>query len=329
MSMIRWVFALAAAATAAAAPASANLTITPTFAISITSDPNAAAIEATINSAILAYENLFSNPINVPITFQAGSGLGSSAFSLFDVSYSSFSAALFNNAHATNNANQLAAVAKNPVATFNPVTGTNDILMKCATIDALFGAHSSRCASDGTITLNTSQTFPGSVGSAAVYSLLAVVEHEIDEILGLGSTLGLAVGGFTCGSAPTVGPCSNVPSPEDLFRYTAAGARSFTTSTASVYFSIDGTTAVAQFNNQNNGADYGDWQSSPRPTGVAPQVQDAFVAAYATPTLGPNEILALNLIGYNLIPAPEPGTAAVLAVGIAGLLRLRRRPNVS
>ncbi len=324
--MLRRTLALAIAVATAAVPASANLTITPTFASSITADPNAALIEATIDSAILAYENLFSNPVNVPIVFQLGSGLGSSAFSLFDVSYSSFSAALFNNAHTTHNADQLAAVAKNPVATFNPVTGTTDILMKCATIDALFGAHSSGCASDGTITLNTSQTFPGSVGSSAVYSLLAVTEHEIDEILGLGSTLGLAIGGFTCGSSPTVGPCSNVPSPEDLFRYTSAGARSFTTSNASAYFSINGTTDLAQYNNQSGGADYGDWQSNPLPSGVNPQVQDAFGSAYATPTLGPNEILALNLIGYDLIPAPEPGTAAVLAVGMAGLLRLRRRP---
>ena len=37
------------------------------------------------------------------------------------------------------NATQLAAVAANPISLFNPVTGTNDIQMKCANIDALFG----------------------------------------------------------------------------------------------------------------------------------------------------------------------------------------------
>ncbi len=229
-------------------PASANLTITPTFAGSITSDPNAAVIEATIDSAILTYENLFSNPIDVPITFREGGGLGSSAF---NVSYGSFSTALYSNAQTTQNANQLAAVAKNPISAFSPVTGTNDILMKCANIDALFGSGSSGCASDGTITLNTSLTTPGSPSSSDTYSLLAVAEHEIDEILGLGS---------------------NVPSPKDLFRYTAAGVRSFTTSTATAYFSVNGATDLAQFNNQSNGGDYGDWQSSPLPAGVNPQV---------------------------------------------------------
>ena len=309
-----------AAALAATHPAWANLVITPTFDTSITSDPNAATIEATIDSAILTYEDLFSNPIDVPITFQEGSGLGSSAFSLFDVSYASFSTALHNNAQTTQNANQLAAVAANPIASVNPVTGTKDILMKCATIDAVFGAGSSGCASDGTITLNTSQTFPGSPGTGGGYSLLAVAEHEIDEILGLGSTLGLGIGGYTCATGVANTSCGNVPSPEDLFRYTAAGARSFSTA-ATAYFSINGSTDLAQYNN-NAGGDYGDWASFL--PGVGPQVQDAYASIGATPALG-NEITALNVIGYDLIPAPEPGTVGVLLVGLAGLAGLRRQ----
>ena len=330
MNRILSAFAGAAMLLLCAQPAAANLTITPTFAASITSDPNAAAIEATINAAILVYETTFSNAIDVPILFQASnSGLGSSAFSLFDVSYAAYSTALFNNAHTTLNANQLAAVAANPVAALNPVTNTNDILMKCATIDAVFGSGSSGCASAGTITLNTSLTTPGTTGTSSQYSLLAVTEHEINEILGLGSTLGLAISGFTCGSAPTRGPCSNVPSPEDLFRYTSGGARSFTTNTsARAFFSINGTTDLAEFNNQSSGADYGDWRSNPLPSGASPQVQDAFATAGASPTLGINEITALNVIGYNLIPAPEPGTAVLLIAGVAGLLGLRRRRGI-
>ena len=316
--MTRWTFILATVgALAAAGPATANLTITPTFEHSIGQDTNAAAIEATINSAILTYEHLFTNPIDVAITFQEGGGLGGSSFSLFDISYSAFSTALYNNAHTTMNATQLAAVAANPISLFNPVTGTNDILMKCANIDALFGNGASGCASAGTITLNTSLTTPGSPGSTSQYSLLAVVEHEIDEILGLGSTLGLGLSGYTCGFGPYTGPCTNVPSPEDLFRYASDGTRSFTTATTNAYFSIDGTTDLAQFNNTHNGADFGDWKS-----GAVPQVQDAFATPGATPTLGPAEIAALTAIGYNV---PEPGTYAVFAIGVAGLLRLRRR----
>ena len=43
------------------------------YDVSISSDPT---VVVTINMAIQVYENLFSNPINVQIYFQAGSGLG-------------------------------------------------------------------------------------------------------------------------------------------------------------------------------------------------------------------------------------------------------------
>src|SRR5207248_6835854 len=53
-------------------PARANLTIVPTFDSSITSDPNAAAIEAGINAAIGRVESHILNPLTVNITFQEG-----------------------------------------------------------------------------------------------------------------------------------------------------------------------------------------------------------------------------------------------------------------
>jgi len=122
---------------------------------------------------------------------------------------------------------------------------------------------------DGAITLNTSLTFPGSLGSSSTYSLLSVTEHEIDEVLGLGSSL----------AAIPLGTIF----PEDLFRYDAAGNRSFTTnSAAQAFFSINGTTDLAQFDNQNDGGDFGDWQSNPLPSGIPPKVQDAFATPLAT-----------------------------------------------
>ena len=44
-------------------PANANLIIDPTFDVSITSDPNAAAIENAINTTIGIYETDFTDPI--------------------------------------------------------------------------------------------------------------------------------------------------------------------------------------------------------------------------------------------------------------------------
>jgi hypothetical protein len=99
----------------------------------------------------------------------------------------------------------------------------------------------------------------GSPGSSGQFSLFATVEHEIDEVLGLGWSL------------PAV-PFGTI-FPEDLFRYDATGHRSFTTSsTAQAFFSINTTTDLAQFDNQNDGGDFGDWQSNPLPLGVAAKV---------------------------------------------------------
>src|SRR6266550_345451 len=61
------------------APVQAGLIINPTYDSSITSDPNAAAIEATIQTAINTYQSLFTNPVTVNIKFQEmSSGLGAS-----------------------------------------------------------------------------------------------------------------------------------------------------------------------------------------------------------------------------------------------------------
>ncbi|HUP02966.1 MAG TPA: NF038122 family metalloprotease [Bryobacteraceae bacterium] len=290
--------------------------IIPTFASSITGDPNAAAIEAAINSAVSIYENVFANPIDVSIEFQEGGGLGGSEKSLYGINYADFYTAYSANA-VNDNSVATTALASNvvPNQVNNPVTGNAYLAMSTADIRAL-GINCPTCTSslpggyDGIITLNTSITTPGSPGSTLVYSLMPVVEHEIDEVLGLGSSL-----------AQTF---QQYPSVEDLFRYSSSGARSYTTnSNAKAYFSINGTTDLAQFDNQNDGGDWGDWQSNPLPVDVSPKVQDAFATPYANPQLGV-ELTALEAIGYD---APEPGTFALLAMGLAALGVYGRRAS--
>jgi hypothetical protein len=73
---------------------------------------------------------------------------------------------------------------------------------------------------------------------------MATLEHEIDEVLGLGSGLD----GFAH------------PLPEDFFRYTSDMVRTYATTGDDAYFSIDGVNALAQFN-MAAGADKGDWWS--------------------------------------------------------------------
>jgi hypothetical protein len=309
-----------AIALAAGTPAHANgLVINPTFVstdltfgTSIASDPNAAAIESTINSAIAFYETTFSNSITVNIEFdEMTTGLGASSTFFEKVSYKDYLAALTANATSANDAIALSHLGPGPN---NPVNSDATINVKTANLRAV--GISAGVPLDGLIGLNTNLTDIGSPGTTGQFSLFATVEHEINEVLGLGSAL--------------PNPPSNAPFPEDLFRYDSSGNRSFTTnSSAQAYFSIDGTTLLKQFDNQNDTGDFGDWQSNPLPSGALPAVQDAFgtVGAHATLTSGSPEVTALDVIGYTLAPAatPEPMTLVLSGTGLAVIAAFRRR----
>jgi hypothetical protein len=295
----------------------ANLVINPLFDSSITSDPNAVAIEASINAAINFYETYFTDPIAVSITFQEmTSGLGQSTWEYYNIPYTTFYNHLVSDASTSTDSTALAHLPSGPN---NPVNGSSDINVNTANLRALglTGFSSSLPGgADGIIGLNTHLTDIGSPGSSGQYSLFAVAEHEIDEVLGLGSALPSLPGGD--------------PLPEDLFRYDSSGRRSYTASNALAYLSIDGRTLLAQFDNQGDGGDYGDWQSNPRPAGVPPKVQDAFATPGAHPTLDPSspEVIALDAIGYNFAnPTPEPSPAILLssALVLGALLTLGRR----
>jgi len=309
---------LAVAVLSSGAPVLAGLVITPTFDSSITGDPNAAVIEGTINSAISVYESLYTNPINVQIYFtEMNGGLGQSEKVLYDLGYSNFRAGLAANQAISHQSDQLTALNNLPNTTNNPVNNTPDLAAPTALIKALgFGGLLPPNAGlnamgngpgpyDGIIGLNTGITFPPH-GQSGNYSLLAVTEHEINEVLGSGSSLNQSF--------------QALPSAEDLYRYASAGVRSYTTnSSAKAFFSYDGgNTLLAQFDNQNDGGDWSDWQSNPLPPGVSPQVQDAFGTPGATPTEGPNEIAMLDVIGYTQQQqaVPEPSSIALATMSV-------------
>jgi hypothetical protein len=300
------------------------LNITPTFDSSITSDANAAAIEGTINSAINYYQNTFTThtaaPINVSIYFKEAGGLGSSNTVLYKVGYGAFDPALHN--ASSGDSTDTTALAGLPLQATNPVTGSTNINGKSANLRALGFNTPGIVAPDGSLTgtfdgvigLNTSITNPPN----SPYSLFAVTEHEIDEVLGLGSDL--PGGGFF-----------NDPAPEDLFRYNSLGNRSYTAAAGfdDAWFSLDGTNRLVQFNQANAtgaGGDYGDWWSNNgggNPGSNPPaRVQDAFASPGTNPTLatdaGTPEIIALDAIGYNLAQGgavPEPSLIWLMLAG--------------
>jgi hypothetical protein len=293
-------------------PAHATLTITPTFDSSITGLPNAAAIEGAINSAIGAVESNITSPhnITVSILFQnMNTGLGQSESDFFNVGYSSFRSAF---AAVATQPNQLTALASLPNTVNNPVTNNANLLVPSAEGRNLgFNTPAGVTVPgvgtfDTVIGLNTGITFPPQPNVGNVFGLQAVANHEIDEALGIG------------GAGSTVGETGsffmNNPGDLDIYRYTAAGARTYTTAGDDAFFSIDGgTTDLVQFNQAGGGSDFGDWHTS-----GTPRVQDAFATANANPALGSAEITAFNVIGYDVVPAPLIGHSlpAFLGLGV-------------
>jgi len=266
------------------------LTIVPAFDSTISNDVNAVTIENTINSAIQLYQARFTNPTTVTIQFKeiSTSGLyGQSSWWYYNISYSSFRNALAQ--HATT-ANDTLALSFLPVSSTNPVTGSSVIKVKTANLHALgFSGMNSGLAGgyDGIIGLHTSQLNLSRASTISTKGdLLSTVCHEMDEVLGMSSGLDSQ---------------STDPFPQDLFRYASTGARSFTTSGDDAYFSIDGTNLLVRCNQSSTG-DYGDWWVAGSHT---PRVQDASATNGKIPN--PNvEFIALDVIGYNLVPVPIP-----------------------
>jgi hypothetical protein len=318
--------AAVAAAALAVGPARGQIVINPTYDATINSDPNAALIKAGIQAAIDRVKAVITNPITVNITFQeTGSGLGLSNTAFITVPYGpATTPGTYLNALTTKqvpSANDVTALASLPNQANNPVNN-NPAGVDIATPLARALGFSASIGTDSTISLNTSQMyFNRSSPVAGKVDLQAVAAHEIDEALG--------TGGFGS-SLPTTNDTVGVL---DLFRYTAAGVRSFSTSTnIAPYFSIDGGNTIQLHFNQNPGGDYGDWGNGVIPAQVAgntpPQVQDAFILSGVNVDLGPVEKRALDVVGYNISAVPEPGTLALLGgvlAAAAGRRVTRRR----
>ena len=114
------------------------------------------------------------------------------------------------------------------------------------------------------------------------------LEHEIDEVLGLGTFHDCTY----CQSHSAVRPA-------DLFSWSSAGVRSNQT-TGIRYFSINnGNTRVVDFNQQSNG-DRGDWAGNcPHPV---PRPQDAFLCFDQSADVAATsaEGIHLDVIGFDL-----------------------------
>jgi hypothetical protein len=143
---------------------------------------------------------------------------------------------------------------------------------------------------DGIVTLNSSAPLQLTRPViASNFDAQRLTEHEMDEIMGLGSHLNL-------------NPPGTDLRPQDLFSWSSTGHRN-TTSTGPRYFSINGGgTNIVGFNQDSTG-DLGDWSGGPCPQDH-PYVQNAFICTGQSSDVAAisPEGIDLDVIGYDLVP---------------------------
>jgi len=303
--------------------APAGLTIVPTFDSSITTSPNAAAIEAMINAAIGVLEAQFADPITVSIYFRYSStqpdgqpaSLANSDYGLYLTPYATYVNALKADSKTPNDATALNNLPASALASNVKVSTAlgRALGMNTPGFIASDGTTNKGGIFDGIVTFNSTQPFQfnrtGGI-TAGNYDAQRAVEHEMDEILGLASVLPSAVG---TGSTSAVFP-------EDLFRYAAPGSISLTTDpSASAYFSIDGGVTSTVGFSQDGSGDYGDWLSpSCAAEAITPLVQYASVCPGTAADVSATspEGMALDVIGYDL---RAPGLRTAQTITFAAL----------
>lgn len=306
------------------------LQIIPTFDSSITSRADAADIESTIVAATQFYKN-FSDPVDVNIYFRLGStALGQSISSLYITDYADYVQGLsIQSALHPENTVLQSAVANLPYGNID-----TNVVFSSANLNVLvapFGITYPGVVDgtfDGEVMLSDvpgKVVFTGPVG-AGQYDAFAVLQHEIDEVLGAG-------GGGSALSQSFGAPGSGILEALDLDRYDGFHSPSYTYDpNAQPYFSYDGGATNEGYFNQNGVGDYGDFAKTDcsGPQRVQDWASCPGVPRYGL-TLASTEVLELEAIGYNLSATPEPAAWAVmiLGFGLTGAMMRRRRLSIS
>ena len=276
-----------------------GLNIHATFDSSITGNPNAAAIEAMINRAISIYESLFRDPITIEIRFRYATtapngtplpqgAVSQSLTATYMAPWSLYINELRADATTSNDNLAIASLPGSALSANIVAASANARVVGGNTPPDMFanGTIGPGGPYDGIVTLNSSVPFQFTRPiNASNFDAQRVVEHEMDEVMGLGSRLGRP---------------GNDLHPQDLFSWSSAGHRNITSS-GTRYFSINGgATDIVNFNQDSSG-DFGDWLSEQCPQ-THPYVQNAFLCLGQASDIAATspEGINLDVIGYDL-----------------------------
>ncbi len=287
--------------------ATAGLTIHATFDSSITTNPNAAAIEAMINRAIAIYESLFSDPITIQIRFRysatAPNGtplpsgtISQSDLAVYTIPWSTYINSLRADAKTTNDNLANASLPGTALSPNIKPSSASGRAVGLNTPPAMSANGTLGGPYDGIVTLNSAVPYQFTrPPSASNYDAQRSTEHEIDEVIGFGSHASL----------------SNLR-PQDLFSWSSPGHRNVSSS-GTRYFSINsGSTNLVNFNQDSSG-DFGDWLSTACPQ-AHPYVQNAFICTgqFSDITATSPEGVNLDVIGYDLGGVPRTTARAAV-----------------
>ncbi len=273
----------------------AGLTINAVFDASITSDPNAEAIQACINRVVDIYRNQFKDEVTLSILFRYsttqpnGSPLGSGSigvanYVIYSIPWDSYVGGLQTDAKTTADATANASLPGSALTSLTYVASSNGRAIGLSTPGTMTaGGTIPGGTFDGIVTLNSAQALSFTRPAGGNYDAQKVLQHEINEILGLGSYINIF---------PSVRPT-------DIFSWSSPGTRNLTIN-GSRYFSIDGGVSKLVDFNQNPAGDLGDWLSGNCPD-LDPYVQNssACPGEYADVMDWTPEEIALDIIGYD------------------------------
>ena len=254
---------------------------------------------------IAVYETMFSDPMNVEILYRYSTtepdgsavpphAVATSLSLSYEVTWSFYIAALKADAKTSND-----SIANNTLPTTALASlvlcssaGGRAVGLDTPAVPYIDPSVGGGRPLDGIITLNSAESILFSRPAVPAYfDGFSAIEHETDEVLGLGSHLN------------ATDPHSKDLSPQDLFSWSGPHTRN-TTAIGIRYFALDlGITKIVGFNQQSDG-DFGDWDSPPCPQ-PHPRVQNAFGCRGAAPNISVSspEGVNLDVIGYDLVPA--------------------------